>query len=150
MRSTPEGGGTNAGHDTAWMRRHLRDSIYLWACGEKADDEDEFPKLSDRLIGWLILFVGWRWYCQKRKYFSPYGARQNRRRRRTQCKVVSVRCASLWSITLRYATCSYGHVESRAVRCGPLRFGSDLCDSVRFGSARFGSARGGAVRCNAG
>ena len=45
------------GTDFAWMRRHLSDSIYLWACGEKADNEGDAPRLSDRLLGWLILFV---------------------------------------------------------------------------------------------
>lgn len=39
------------------MRRHLSGSVYLWACGEKANDEDDEPKLFDRLIGWLILLV---------------------------------------------------------------------------------------------
>lgn len=47
----------NKATDSASMRRHVSDSIYLWACGEKADDGDEDPTLSDRLIGWLILLV---------------------------------------------------------------------------------------------
>ena len=38
------------------MRRSLSDSVYLWACGEKADEDDD-PQLFDRLIGWLILLV---------------------------------------------------------------------------------------------
>ena len=60
-----QAGATSAPSDSAWIRRHLSDSIYLWACGEKADDEDEEPKLSDKLVGWLILFVrrsGWPTY----------------------------------------------------------------------------------------
>lgn len=52
----------NDGTDSAWMRRHLSDSVYLWACGEKANDEDDDTQLCDRLIGWLILFVSsWTW-----------------------------------------------------------------------------------------
>lgn len=47
----------NDGTDSAWMRRHLSDSVYLWACGEKANDEDDDTQLCDRLIGWLILFM---------------------------------------------------------------------------------------------
>lgn len=50
-------GATVVGSKSAWMRRHFNDSIYLWACGEKADDEDHDSVLSDRLIGWLVLFV---------------------------------------------------------------------------------------------
>ena len=46
------------GTNSAWIRRHFSDSIYVWACGEKAGDEDDDPKLTDRLIGWLVLFVG--------------------------------------------------------------------------------------------
>ena len=60
-----QAGATSAPSDSAWIRRHVSDSIYLWACGEKEDHEDEEPKLSDRLIGWLILFVsrsGWLMY----------------------------------------------------------------------------------------
>lgn len=52
-----EKGTTSPGINSTWMRRHLADSIYIWACGEKADDEDEHPKLSDRFIAWLILFL---------------------------------------------------------------------------------------------
>lgn len=48
---------TNTGTNSAWIRRNLRDSIYVWACGEKSDDEDDDPKISDRLLGWLILIV---------------------------------------------------------------------------------------------
>ena len=50
----------NACNRAAWLRCHLTDSVYLWACGEKVHDEDEDPKMSDRLIGWLILFVSGR------------------------------------------------------------------------------------------
>lgn len=46
-----------SGTDCAWIRRILRDSIYLWACGEKTEDGDQDLKLTDRLIGWLILFM---------------------------------------------------------------------------------------------
>lgn len=55
---TKNSAGTN---NSAWIRRHLSDSIYLWAVGEKADDDDDDIKLSDRLIGWLILFVSARY-----------------------------------------------------------------------------------------
>ena len=55
-RATPTGKKSER-TGSAWMRRHLEASIYLWACGEKADEEDEDLKVSDRLIGWLILFV---------------------------------------------------------------------------------------------
>lgn len=57
LHAVHEVGAPNKATDSAWMRRHLSDSIYLWASGEKATDEDEDPILSDRLIGWLILLV---------------------------------------------------------------------------------------------
>lgn len=50
-------GATNAGTDSSWIRRQLSDSVCGWACDERADDEDNEPKLSNRLIGWLILFM---------------------------------------------------------------------------------------------
>ena len=40
-----------------WVRRYLADSIYLWACGEKAEDQGADCELSDRVIGWVILIV---------------------------------------------------------------------------------------------
>lgn len=43
--------------DSAWIRRRLSGSVYLWAFGEKANDEDDDVKLSDAVIGWAILFV---------------------------------------------------------------------------------------------
>lgn len=48
---------TYEGNNSAWVRSHLADSIYLWACGEKAAHEKDEPKTSDRLIGWLIRWV---------------------------------------------------------------------------------------------
>ena len=57
-RVEAEHGATKVGTNSAWIRRHFSDSIYVWACGEKAGDEDDDPKLTDRLIGWLVLFVG--------------------------------------------------------------------------------------------
>ena len=52
-----EQGRTEEGASNTWMRQRLSDSVYLWACGEKATNEDGDPKLSDMLIGWIILFV---------------------------------------------------------------------------------------------
>ena len=48
---------TVARSNSAWMRRNFDDSIYRWACGEKEDDEDSDSVLTDRIIGWLVLFV---------------------------------------------------------------------------------------------
>ena len=50
-------GATSKGTESGWMGRHLSGSIYMWACGEKAEDEVHGPVLSDRLIAWGILFV---------------------------------------------------------------------------------------------
>lgn len=62
---TDGAGEADGGINSAWMRRHLSDSIYLWACGEKADHDDDDIKLSDRLTGWIILFVSEpRWRVQ--------------------------------------------------------------------------------------
>ncbi|MEP5730787.1 MAG: hypothetical protein ABJL67_15610, partial [Sulfitobacter sp.] len=36
-----EEGVIDARTDRAWMRRHFADSIYLWACGEKANEDDD-------------------------------------------------------------------------------------------------------------
>lgn len=35
----------------------LPDSMYAWACGEKASGQEKDLKTSDQLIGWLILLV---------------------------------------------------------------------------------------------
>ncbi|CAN0084757.1 unnamed protein product [Scytosiphon promiscuus] len=37
------------------MRNYLSDSVYLWACGEKASGQEGDLKASDELIGFLIL-----------------------------------------------------------------------------------------------
>lgn len=52
---------TQVGNEPSKMRRIIAGSIYLWACGEKGDEQDDDPELSDRLLGWLILFVSRRW-----------------------------------------------------------------------------------------
>lgn len=48
---------TKVENEPSKMRRILAGSIYLWACGEKGDEQDIDPDLSDKLLGWLILFV---------------------------------------------------------------------------------------------
>lgn len=36
---------------------HFTDSVYVWACGDKANGQEEDIKTSDVMIGWLILLV---------------------------------------------------------------------------------------------
>lgn len=40
-----------------WVRRYLSGSVYLFACGEKANYDDADLQISDGLIGWTILLV---------------------------------------------------------------------------------------------
>ena len=47
----------NADKNAARVQRHLAGSIYIWACGQKEEDEEDDLVWSDRFIGWLILFV---------------------------------------------------------------------------------------------
>lgn len=39
------------------MNRHLTGSIYLWACGEKPEEQSKEVTESDVVIGWLIPLV---------------------------------------------------------------------------------------------
>lgn len=52
-------GGSNMGStgQNEATKSHLSNSVYAWACGEKAEGEREEPKTSDAVIGWMILLV---------------------------------------------------------------------------------------------
>lgn len=50
-------GAFTAEERSAWVRCFLPDSIYLWACGETAESEEDKSTLSDMFIGWVVLVV---------------------------------------------------------------------------------------------
>ena len=54
--------GEESGEDKSWpgrdfeLREYLPGSVYLWACGER-DDEDQAPSASDAVVAWAVLLV---------------------------------------------------------------------------------------------
>ena len=55
--------GEESGEDTSWpgrdfaLKEYLPGSVYLWAGGERDDEEDQAPSASDAVVGWAVLLV---------------------------------------------------------------------------------------------
>ena len=55
--------GEESGEDKSWpgrdfeLREYLPGSVYLWACGERDDGEDQAPSASDAVVAWAVLLV---------------------------------------------------------------------------------------------